>query len=76
MKSEADFLTVFQDIIQCDDPISLDQPLSEIQEWDSMAVMATIAYFDAMFGVTLRFEDFSDMKTVRDVAVHVPGIVL
>ena len=76
MKGEAEFLAAFQDIIQSDAPLSLDQSLSDIEEWDSLAVMATIAYFDAMFSVELRFDDFTHMKTVRDVAMRVPGMTL
>lgn len=73
---EAEFLAILQDIIQSETPPALDQPLAEIEEWDSMAVMAVIAYFDTTFGVPLRFDDFAQMKTVRDVAVRVPDIGL
>ncbi len=36
------FLEDFQDLLQRDDPITMDTPLRDMEEWDSLAVMSCI----------------------------------
>ena len=63
-----EFLLVFQDILQRDEPLAAGDALADIEEWDSLAVMATIAWFDRNLGKKLTFKDFKSLETVADIA--------
>ena len=63
-----EFLPIFQDVLQRDDPLTADDALADIEEWDSLAVMATIAWFDRNLGKKLTFKDFKSLETVADIA--------
>ena len=63
-----EFLTEFQDLLQRDDPLSPDSRLEDLDEWDSLAIMAVIAWVDKQCGRTLNFGNFKGLKTVADVA--------
>jgi acyl carrier protein len=41
--------------------------LSSIGEWDSMAVISTIAMFDSVFGKDIKTEEIKKFKTVKDI---------
>ena len=43
--------------------------LEELDEWDSLAVMATMAFLDKNFGVKTSISDYLDIKTLEDIAV-------
>lgn len=51
-----EFIEIFKDTIQSDSVIEMDSPLADIEEWDSMAMMALIAYFDVKLGITVTFD--------------------
>ena len=63
-----EFLLVFQDILQRDEPLAAGDALADIEEWDSLAVMATIAWFDRNLVKKLTFRDFKGLKSVADIA--------
>lgn len=63
-----EFLEKFQDILQTEDILSFDMILDDIEEWDSLAKLATVAFLDQNFGVKVVFDDFQNMKTIDDVA--------
>lgn len=69
-----EFLTEFQDLLQRDDPLSPDSRLEDLDEWDSLAIMAVIAWFDKQFGRTLNFGNFKGLQTVADVPALSPEI--
>lgn len=68
-----EFIDIFKDIIQSDSAIDLDSPLADIEEWDSMAMMALIAYFDVKLGSMVTFDQLHSMRSVRDIALLIPG---
>ena len=68
-----EFIETFKDIIQSDSIIELDSPLAEIEEWDSMAMMALIAYFDVNLNTAISFDQLHALGSVRDIATLVPG---
>lgn len=70
----AAFLTEFQDLLQRDEPLSPASRLDELEEWDSLAIMAVIAWFDRHCGLSLKFSDFKGLQTVADVAALSPDI--
>lgn len=41
--------------------------LEQMSEWDSMAVIATIAMFDESFGKIITPDEVKDFKTVKDI---------
>ncbi len=41
--------------------------LNTLDEWDSMAVVSTIAMFDSVFGKELKSEEIKKFKTVKDI---------
>ncbi len=56
------FLEDFQDLLQRDDPITMDTPLRDMEEWDSLAVMSCIAYLDKKFGVKTAFAAYKKLR--------------
>lgn len=58
-----EFLHALQDMLQADAELSEDTPLAGLEEWDSLAFMVLIAFFDKNFGKKLTFEDLSACKT-------------
>ena len=64
----AQFLADFQDLLQSDAPIAPDALLRDLEEWDSLAIMACMAYFDRNFGVKTTFAQYAQLCCVADVA--------
>lgn len=62
------FLENFREILQAENPIRLDDTLKTIPEWDSIAVLATVAWLDKIRGLSLTFEDIARLNTVAEVA--------
>ena len=59
------FLADFCDLLQLD----LATSLRSLEEWDSLAGMALIAYFDRKCGKRLTFADIKKFATVGDIFV-------
>ena len=64
-----EFLTEMQDVLQTEETLSFETVLEELDEWDSLAVMATMAFLDKTFGVKTSISDYLDIKTLEDIAV-------
>ena len=69
------FLEDFQDLLQRADPVTMDSRLEDMEEWDSLAVMACIAYLDKKFGVKTTFASYQELLTVADIAALTQGAV-
>lgn len=67
----AQFLTDLQDILQRDEPLTPNTVLTDVEEWDSLAAMGCLAYFDRMFGVKTTFAQYQQVRTVADVVAMV-----
>ena len=67
----AQFLTDLQDILQRDEALTPDTLLTDVEEWDSLAVMGCLAYFDRKFGVKTTFAQYQQVRTVADVVAMV-----
>ncbi len=63
-----EFLEKFTDVLQTEDNINFDTNLDDIEEWDSLSKMATVAFLDKEFGVKITFDDFKNIKTIKDIA--------
>ena len=44
-----------------------------MEEWDSMAIMALIAYLDVEHGTQATFARLKELKTVGDIGRLIPG---
>ena len=49
-----EFLVEMQDVLQTEETLTVDTVLTDLAEWDSLAVMATMAFLDRNFGVKLK----------------------
>ena len=51
-----EFLTTLQEMLQCDMELHEDTVLTDLEEWDSLAFMVVIAFFDKNFGQRITFD--------------------
>ena len=65
--TKEEFLAEMQDVLQTEDALTADTELSDLAEWDSLAMMATMAFFDKKFGVKVGIKDFKVMNTMSDL---------
>lgn len=62
------FLESIMDVLQTEDEITLETKLEDLEEWDSLSAMATIAFLDKNFGAKVTFSDVQSFVTVGDIA--------
>lgn len=63
-----EFLTEMQDVLQTEETLSKDTVLNDLDEWDSLSVMATMAFLEKSFGVKTTMKDYKEMTTIADIA--------
>ena len=63
-----EFLTEMQDVLQTEEELSFATVLKDLEEWDSLSLMATMAFLDKTFGVKTTMSDYRGMKTIGDIA--------
>ena len=51
-----------------EDELTFETVLNDLEEWDSLSMMATTAFLDKNFNLKLTFNDFKSFKTVEDIA--------
>lgn len=66
--SKEEFLVQMQDVLQTETELKTDTALDEIEEWDSLSMMATMAFLDKNFGVKLKIADIKTLVTIGDIA--------
>ena len=62
------FLEEMVDVLQTEEELTMDTVLEDLDEWDSLSVMATMAFLDKEFGVKTSLSDYKEMKTIEDIA--------
>lgn len=62
------FLEEMVDVLQTEDEITMDTVLEDLEEWDSLSIMSTMAFLDKNFGVKTSMTDYKGMKTIEDIA--------
>ena len=62
-----EFLEKMQDVLQMEDELTMDTVLEDLDEWDSLAMMATTAFLDKNFNLKLTFNDFKNFKTIEKI---------
>ncbi len=61
------FLVEMQDILQTEEVLSADTVLTDLAEWDSLAMMAIVAFLDKNFGIDVGLKDFKEINTMADL---------
>ena len=62
-----EFLNEMQDVLQTDTVLTADTVLDNLEEWDSLSIMATMAFLDKNFGVKMRLSDFASIDTMQSL---------
>ena len=65
-----EFLVEMQDVLQTEETLTVDTVLTDLAEWDSLAVMATMAFLDRNFSVKLKISDLKELKTIGDIVTR------
>jgi len=63
-----EFLVQMQDVLQTDAELKMETVLDELDEWDSLSMMATMAFLDKNFGVKVKIADLKTLATIGDIA--------
>jgi len=51
--------------------VALDDKFSDYPEWDSLAQLSLMAGLDEKFGLNLNSNEFTSIKTVRDLLARI-----
>lgn len=65
--TKSEFLEAFQDVLQRDDPVTETAVLADMDEWDSLSKMATMAYFKGHFGIAIKLDALGKLEKVSDL---------
>lgn len=61
-------LNILEELLDIEkDTLQEDAALDQLNEWDSIAVISTIAMFDSYFGKDLTSADVKGFKTIGDI---------
>ncbi len=66
--SKEEFLVQMQDVLQTETELTMETVLGELDEWDSLSMMATMAFLDKNFGIKLKIVDLKALTTMGDIA--------
>lgn len=66
--NKVEFLEHLQEILQTDRELSFEMNLSEIDEWDSLSKITTLAFLDREFGISILVSEIDEFKTIGDIA--------
>lgn len=69
------FLEELRELLQRDAPITLHTALGEVEEWDSLAVMACMAWFDQKLDIKTSFSQYKELQTVADLIALTGGAI-
>ena len=67
--TRAEFCEQMQDVLQTDAELTAETDLNDLDEWDSLAKMATMAFFDRSLGIQIGLRDFNEVSTLGDLMV-------
>mgnify|MGYP006080971357 CR=1 FL=1 len=69
--NKQEFLNELTEIMQLDETITEDAVLNDYPEWDSMAYLGTISFFDIEFSKEVSVEELKKIRTVAQlIAVY------
>ena len=67
--TKEEFLDEMQEVLQTDNTLTVETVLDDLAEWDSLSMMATMAFLDKNFGVKIGLKNFKEMSTIGDIAI-------
>ena len=62
-----DFMAELQEILQRDEDINPEDQLADMEEWDSMAIMSCMVWYESRLGIKHPFKFYAGLKTVQDL---------
>ena len=62
-----EFLEEMTEVLQTEEELSFETVLEDLDEWDSLAVMSTMAFLEGRLGVKTSMKDYKDFKTIEDI---------
>lgn len=72
--NKEEFLTKIGDILQYEvDKLNLNTNLLDLEEWDSISKISTIAFFDSELGKKITSENLNNVKNISDL-IKMAGI--
>ena len=66
--NKEEFLNEMVEVLQTEEELSFETVLDDLDEWDSLSVMATMAFLEKNFCVKTTLKDYKEMKTIGDIA--------
>lgn len=63
----AQFLELMQDTLDLETELTLDVKFRELDEWDSLAYLSTIAMIDDEYDIVINANDFRALETLGDI---------
>lgn len=66
--NRAEFLEEMTDVLQTEEDLTFDTVLADLEEWDSLSIMSTMAFLDKNFGIKTGMADYKSMTTIEDIA--------
>jgi acyl carrier protein len=73
--NKQEFLEELTEIMQLEETITEDAVLTDFPEWDSMAYLGAISFFDIEFGKEVAVEDLKKITKVSElIAIYAPGL--
>jgi len=64
--TQEEFLIRLQEEVQLNRPLNPDDMLSDIQEWDSLAMLGTLSVFDEV-GVSIEIDELEGCISIQDI---------
>jgi len=71
--TKEEFIEQMQDVLQTDAELTMETVLADLDEWDSLSIMATMAFLDKNFGVKVKIADLKTLATIGDIAAKAGG---
>ena len=66
MKKET-FLSEISEILLLENPCNEDEILNDFEEWDSLAKMSVMTFFNNNWGISFTMNDMNNLVTVKDL---------
>lgn len=61
------FLDLMKDTLDLETELTLDTKFRELDEWDSLAYLSTIAMIDDEYDVVINANEFKTLETLADI---------
>jgi acyl carrier protein len=72
MINKEQFLEQFKEILEWEGKeLTLDQPFSELDSWDSLALLSVIAMIDDEYDLIIKGNQFKELITINDIINYI-----